>query len=196
MKNWMLAALTGLLMTAVLTNCSDDKKEDTKVEAPEVPTVDPKGLKIAFYYSDSLNEGFSFLKEQDSILKKKQEKFEKELQSRQGNIQRKYADFEAAQKAMILSGAEMQKKQVELERLSQSLQNYQQNEGAKLQQEAMEMQEVLQNKVNEFSKRYCEKYKLDMLLMQSPGGQFTYITPKMNVTKSFIEFVNAEQAKL
>lgn len=196
MKKWMLAALTGLLMTAVLTNCSEDKKEDKKVEAPEVPTVDPKGLKIAFYDSDSLNEGFEYLKEQDSILKIKQVKFEKELQARQGTIQRKYQDLESKQRDMILSGAEIQKKQVELERLSQSLQNYQQNEGGKLQQEAMEMQEVLQNKVNEYAKRYCEKYKLDMLIMHAKGGQFTYITPKMNVTKSFIEFVNAEQAKL
>lgn len=196
MKKWMFAALTGLLMIAALANCSDDKKEIKTEEAPEVPTVDPKGLKIAFYYSDSLNEEFSYLKEQDSLMKKKQEKFERELQSRQGTIQRKYAEFESAQKAMILSGAEMQKKQVELERLSQSLQNYQQNEGSKLQQEAMEIQELLQNKVDEYAKRYCEKYKLDMLLMHAKGGQFTYINPKMNVTKSFIDFVNAEQAKL
>lgn len=196
MKKWMFAALTGLLMIAALANCSDDKKEIKTEEAPEVPTVDPKGLKIAFYYSDSLNEKFSYLKEQDSLMKKKQEKFEKEIRSRQGNIQAKYERFERDQRAMILSGAELQKQQVELERLSQSLQNYQQNEGSKLQQEAMEIQELLQNKVDEYAKRYCEKYKLDMLLMHAKGGQFTYINPKMNVTKSFIEFVNAEQAKL
>lgn len=189
-------ALTGLTFAAVLTACSEEKKKEKEVEAPSVPTVDPQGLKIAFYESDSLNEGFTFLKTQDSLLKKKQEKFQKDLESRQRNLEAKYNQLVEGEQKMIYTAAELQSKKMEFERQSQSLQMFQQNEGTKLQEEAMEMQKVLQNKVAEFSKRYCEKYKIDMLIMHGEGGQFSYYNPKMDVTKSFIEFVNAEQKKL
>lgn len=189
-------ALIGLTSAAVLTACSEETKKDKEVEAPSVPTVDPQGLKIAFYESDSLNEGFTFLKTQDSLLKIKQEKFQKDLESRQRNLEAKYNQLVEGEQKMLYTAAELQNKKTEFERQSQSLQMYQQNEGTKLQEEAMEMQKVLQNKVSEFSKRYCEKYKIDMLIMHGEGGQFSYYNPKMDVTKSFIEFVNAEQKKL
>jgi Skp family chaperone for outer membrane proteins len=189
-------ALIGLTTAAVFTACSEEKKTDKEVEAPSVPTVDPQGLKIAFYESDSLNEGFTFLKTQDSLLKIKQEKFQRDLESRQRNLESKYNALVEGEQKMLYTAAELQNKKTEFERQSQSLQLYQQNEGTKLQDEAMEMQKVLQNKVSEFSKRYCEKYKIDMLIMHGEGGQFSYYNPKMDVTKSFIEFVNAEQKKL
>lgn len=189
-------ALIGLTFTAVVTACSDDTKKEKEVAAPSVPTVDPQGLKIAFYESDSLNEGFTFLKTQDSLLKKKQEKFQKDLESRQRNLEANYNRLVEGEQKMIYTAAELQSKKMEFERQSQSLQLFQQNEGTKLQEEAMEMQKVLQNKVSEFSKRYCEKYKIDMLIMHGEGGQFSYYNPKMDVTQSFIEFVNAEQKKL
>ncbi len=189
-------ALIGLTFTAVFTACSDDTKKEKEVEAPSVPTVDPQGLKIAFYESDSLNEGFTFLKTQDSILKKKQEKFQKDLESRQRSLEAMYNRLVEGEQKMLYTAAELQNKKMEFERQSNSLQAFQQNEGTKLQEEAMEMQKVLQNKVDEFSKRYCEKYKIDMLIMHGEGGQFSYYNPKMDVTRSFIDFVNAEQKKL
>jgi outer membrane protein len=188
-------ALIGLTLGTALTACSDDKKPK-EVKTPDIPTVNANGLKIAFYESDSLNEKFVYLKTQDSILKKRQEKFEKDVKGREQSLQQFYGRFMEAQQKMLYPAAELQKMQGELERQQMSLQNYQQKEGGKLQEEAIEMQTVLQNKVNEFSKRYCEKYKIDMLIMHAPGGQFTYYNPKMDVTESFIDFVNAEQEKM
>jgi Skp family chaperone for outer membrane proteins len=189
-------ALVALTLGTFTTSCSDDKPAKTEVEAPVVPTVDPHGLKMAFYESDSLNEKFTYLKEQDSLLKKKQEKFEKEIMGRQRSLEQKYNELVMNQQKMLMSASDLEKMKMALERQQASLQNYQQTEGGKLQEEAIEMQTVLQNKVTEFAKRYCEKYKLDMLIMHAQGGQFTYYNPKMDVTKSFIEFVNAEQAKM
>jgi Skp family chaperone for outer membrane proteins len=188
-------ALIGLSLGAAVTACSDEKK-DKEPKAPEVPTVDPKGLKMAFYNSDSLNTGFTYLKEQDSILKKKQEKFEKDIMGRQRSLEQQYNRLVESQQKMLVPAAELEQMKTNLERQQMSLQNYQQAEGGKLQEEAIEMQTVLQNKVSEFAKRYCEKYGLDMLIMHAPGGQFTYYNPKMDVTGSFIDFVNAEQKKL
>lgn len=188
--------MIGLSVAAGLAACSGEEKEKAEVKEPEVPTVDPKGLKIAFYNSDSLNAGYEYLKEQDSVLKKRQMKFEKEVENRQRNLQGIYQRLVKAEQEMTYTAAEMQQKQLEFQRLTQSLENYQQTEGGKLQNEAMEMQTVLQNRLTQFSKKYCEKYKLDMLIMHAQGGQFTYYNPKMDVTESFIDFVNAEQENM
>jgi outer membrane protein len=188
-------ALIGLTLGTAITACSGDKK-DKEVKSPDIPTVDANGLKIAFYESDSLNEQFTYLKTQDSILKKRQEKFEKDVVGRQTSLQSRYNELVTAEQKMLVTASDLQRMKSEFERQQMSLQNYQQNEGEKLQKEAIEMQTVLQNKVNEFSKRYCEKYKIDMLIMHAPGGQFTYYNPKMDVTESFIGFVNAEQEKM
>lgn len=188
--------MIGLSVAAGVAACSGEEKKTTEEKAPEVPVVDPQGLKIAFYNSDSLNAGYSYLKEQDSILKKRQEKFEKDVAARQTKLQNMYKTLVEAEQKMLYTAAEMQQKQQEFQRLQLSLENYQQTEGGKLQNDAMEMQTVLQNKMTEFSKKYCEKYKIDMLIMHAPGGQFSYYNPKMDVTESFIDFVNAEQGKM
>lgn len=188
-------AILGLSLGTALVACSGDKKaKETK--APDVPTVDPQGLKIAFYNSDSLNEGFTYLKEQDSVLKKKQEKFQKEYQSRENNLRALYTKMVEGEQKMLYSAQDLKSMGEQYKRQEQSLMNFQQTEGGKLQEEAAEMQTVLNNRIQEFAKKYCEKYKLDMLIIHAPGGQFTYYNPKMDVTDSFIEFVNAQQAEM
>ncbi len=190
------SALIGLSIATTITSCSGQEKKDQDPKAPEVPTVDPQGLKMAFYNSDSLNSGFDYLKKQDSLIKIKQERFQKEYQSRENNLRQFYQRMVNAQEKMLVSSDELKKMGEQYQRQEQSLMNYQQTEGGKLQEEAAEMQTVLNNRVSEFAKRYCEKYKLDILMMHAPGGQFTYYNPKMDVTESFIEFVNAEQKKM
>lgn len=188
-------AIMSLSLGTALVACSGDKKAK-ETTAPEVPTVDPQGLKIAFYNSDSLNEGFTYLKEQDSVLKKKQEKFQKEYQSRENNLRALYTKMVEGEQKMLYPAQDLKAMGEQYKRQEQSLMNFQQTEGVKLQEEAAEMQTVLNNRIQEFAKKYCEKYKLDMLIMHAPGGQFTYYNPKMDVTDSFIEFVNAQQAEM
>lgn len=190
------SALIGLSIATTIVSCSGEEKKDKDPKAPEVPTVDPQGLKMAFYNSDSLNAGFDYLKKQDSLIKIKQERFQKEYQTRENSLRQFYQRMVNSQENMLNSADELKKMGEQYQRQEQSLMNYQQTEGGKLQEEAAEMQTVLNNRVSEFAKRYCEKYKLDILMMHAPGGQFTYYNPKMDVTESFIEFVNAEQKKM
>jgi hypothetical protein len=52
---------------------------------------------------------------------------------------------------------------------------------------------VIGKKIEAAGKKYCEKHKIDLLLVQSAGSQFNYINPTMDVTKEFIAFLNQEQ---
>lgn len=154
------------------------------------------GLKIAFYHSDSLNAGYTFLKEQDVQLTARKEKLEKELADRQADLQKKYDALMLAQQNMLYSAPEMRQKQEEFERLRTELETYQKTEGGKLQQDAIDMQMLLQLRVTEFARKFCEQKNIDVLQMYAPGGQFSYFNPKLDVTKEFVLFVNAEQSKL
>lgn len=160
-----------------------------------IKSLNEKGLVVAFYHSDSLNNGYKYLYEQDSLIASEVRKYENDVLHMQQNIERKYADFQKAQQQMLLSGAEMQKKEAELNHLSEKLAEFQQTNGKLLQEKALAMQQTMQIKLRAYAQLFCEKYGLDLLLMNAEGGQFTYINPTLDVTSHFVEFVNREQAK-
>ena len=160
-----------------------------------VKALNEKGLIVAFYHSDSLNNKYRYLVEQDSILKREQRQFETDREHKQQVIQEKYNALVREQKAMLISGAEMQKLQSEFEYLTKGLEEFQQTEGTRLQNKAFEMQALLQKKVATYSETFCKLYGLDMLLMHASGGQFNYINPTLDVTQIFIDFVNSEEEK-
>jgi len=76
-KLFLAASIFGF----ILVGCSEDKPKPSTT--PTVEKRDMKGLKIAYYNSDTLKEQFVFLKEQVSIMTTKQNAFKSELQRRQ-----------------------------------------------------------------------------------------------------------------
>ncbi len=192
---YVYIALLGLGIGTVVISCSEDKKKKEE-NAPNVPVVDPNGLKIAFYNTDSLIKNYTYYHEQDSILKVKQTKFEKDLMARQRDLEDLNRRLIEHQQKMDITAADLAAIEKNLRRKTEQAQNYQQTEGSKLQNEAMEIQTVIAKKLEEASKKYCEKYKIDILLVHGQGGQIGYIKPNMDVTESFVDFLNAEQDKL
>lgn len=188
--------LTIAFMSAALVSCGGNKKKTEEPKAPEVAAVNPGSLKIAFYYSDSVAKHYTYLREQDSLMRIKQTKFEGEMMRRQKQLESLAQRMEEKRKAMTATGAELQQMENNLVRLQQDGQMYQQTEGTKLQKEADEIQTVLQKKMEAASSEYCKKYGVDILLVHGAGGQIAYIQAKMDVTKSFTDFLNAKQDEM
>lgn len=187
-----LIALTALTIAA----CGETKSEVKEEKAPTVQAVNPGELKIAFYNSDSVNANYSYLKEQEAKMKTKQTKLENDLMSRQRSLQELGERIQTSREKMLVTGAELQQMEQQFMRKQQDAQDFQQTQGAKLQEEVYEMQEALSKKVKEWSKDYCKKYGIDILLMDAVGGQFQFIHERMDVTKSFIDYVNKRQSEL
>lgn len=185
----------GLILGLTTFACSDKNEEaKTKEETPPVvPTVDSKGLKIAFYYSDSLKEGFTYYKNEDARITKKGEAFQNELMSKQRSLEQKAQNYEKYMREGTMTGADMQSLENEIVRLREQLMNMQQSRGAQLEKETSEALTVLSKKIEVAGKKYCEKYGIDILLIHGQGGQINFINDKMNVTRSFIDFLNHEQ---
>lgn len=185
----------GLILGLTTFACSDKKEEPKTQEekAPVVPVVSSKGLKIAFYYSDSLKEGFTYYKNEDARITKKGEAFQNEMIAKQRVLEQKAQNYEKYMREGTMRGEELQVLENEIMRMREQLMNQQQTRGAQLEKETNEALTVLSKKIEVAGKKYCEKYGIDVLLIHGQGGQINFINDRMNVTRSFIDFLNHEQ---
>lgn len=193
MKKTTIFLAASLCLALSCTSKKEEKlAENTK---PSVPIVRTDGLKIAFYNQDSLKEGYTYFKNMDEMVKRKQIALQNQLGTKEKELQNFVTINEERVKAGQLSAFEIQSLQQEAQKKEQSLYQLQQTQGAKLEQETVELLDKIGKKIEEAGKKYCEKHNIDLLLVQSTGSQFNYINPSMNVTKEFIAFLNQNYGK-
>jgi hypothetical protein len=80
--------------------------------------------------------------------------------------------------------------------MQNQIMQYQQTEGAKIEELAMKSLETVNKKIEALGKKYCEKHQIDILLMHGEGGQINYINSRMDVTTEFVNFLNENQAQI
>jgi Skp family chaperone for outer membrane proteins len=182
------------MVSLTIIGCSE--KKPAQSTTPSVEKRDMKGLKIAYYNSDSLKEKFIFFKEQDSLMNAKQKAYEGEMQRKQGEFEAFITKNEGLMKQGLLSENE----QVALSQKAQAMQkqiaDYQQNQGQALEKEAVDKMTVIGNKVEKFAKEFSQKNKIDVLLIHGKGGQIGFIESSMDVTKEFVNYLNEKQAEI
>lgn len=193
MKKTTIFLATSLCLALSCTSKKEEKS--TENTNPSVPIVRTDGLKIAFYNQDSLKEGYTYFKNMDEMVKRKQIALQNQLGTKEKELQNFVTINEERVKAGQLSAFEIQSLQQEAQKKEQSLYQLQQTQGAKLEQETVELLDKIGKKIEEAGKKYCEKHNIDLLLVQSTGSQFNYIHPSMNVTKEFIAFLNQNYGK-
>jgi Skp family chaperone for outer membrane proteins len=194
MKNWIIPAA---IFVFVGVSCGKNKENtQQKNETPKVESRDLKGMKIAYYESDSLKVYFDYFKKEEAAVTRKQQAFQKELERRQNE----YQNFIIRNNDRLRNGMLSENDQMQIQQKAQKMEadlvQYQQNEGAKLEKETMEKLDVITKKIQVFGKEFSELNKIDILLMHGEGGQINFIHESMNVTKEFTAFLNKKQAEL
>ena len=181
-----------------LASCGDSEKVDTTSAdtASKVESRDGNGLKIAFYNQDSLQIHFKYFREQDSIITKKQLAYQNEIQRRSQDLQNYIIKYEERAKANLLSQNEAMQMQQAAQQKEQAIMQFQQTEGARIEEETYNKMEVIGNKIEFFANQYSEENGIDLLLVHARGGQFKYIHSSMDVTKEFTEYLNQHQDDL
>lgn len=189
---------TGVVLGVLIFACSGNKpaEKTNEEQAPVVPAVSTKDLKIAFYHTDSLKDGYTYYKNEDARITKKGEAFQNEMISRQRSLEQMAANYEKYMREGTMTGADLQNLENEIMRKRDQLMALQQTKGAQLEKETGEALEVLTKRIDVAGKKYCEKYGIDILVKHGAGGQFNFIHEKMNVTQSFIDFLNHEQEQM
>jgi outer membrane protein len=178
----------------IVLGCSDNKPKPSTT--PTVDKRDMKGLKIAYYNSDTLKEQFVFFKEQDSLMTSKQKAFESELQRKQQEFEAFISKNEGMMKQGLLSENEQAALSQKAQAMQKQIMDYQQNQGQALEKEAIDKMTVIGNKVEKFAKEFSQKNKIDVLLIHGKGGQIGYIDTSMDVTKEFVNYLNEKQAEI
>ena len=172
---------------------TEDKKKDT---TPKVEVRDMKGLKIAYYNSDSLKVYFEYFKEQEAIVTRKQTAFQKEVDRRTKEYQAFIIRNNQKLQNNELSENQAMQIQQRAQQMEAELMQYQQTEGAKLEKETMQKLESISKKIEVYGKEFSEENGIDILLIHGQGGQINYINSSMNVTKEFTEFLNQHEAEI
>ena len=174
-------------ISLIIFACSNDDKKKINTN-PTIETRDLNGFKIAYYNNDSIKEYFDYYKREDSLVTKKQKIFQAEIDKKSSELQNFVKQKEQEARSGLLSQNEISLVQQKAQQMESNIMQYQQTEGAKL--------EDISNKIEVLGKKYCEKYKIDILFMHGKGGQLNYISEKMDVTKEFIQFLNENQEKI
>jgi Skp family chaperone for outer membrane proteins len=182
------------ISTVLIFGCSEEKPKPSTT--PNVERRDMKGLKIAYYNSDTLKEKFIFFKEQDSIMTGKQKAFEAELLKKQQEFEAFMTKNQGLAKQGLLSENEQVALSQKAQTMEQQIAEFQQTQGQALQKEAVDKMTVMGNKVEKFAKEFSQKNKIDILLIHGTGGQIGYIDNAMNVTKEFVNYLNEKQAEI
>lgn len=188
--------ILSFLFLVVLGSCGTEPKKVKKNTEPKVKIRDTKGLKIAFYSNDSIKGKFEYYKREDAAVTKKQKAFQSELERRskeyENYVQRK--DQEA--RSGLLSENEIMQAQQKAQQMQASIMQYQQAQGAKIEEETVKKLEAISKKIEVLGKKYCEMHGIDILLIHGEGGQLNYINPSMDVTTEFINFLNENQEEI
>lgn len=191
MKGIITSAIVASLL--LITACSDKKEVEAESTTPKVETKNVGDLKIAYYDQDSLKVYFDYYREQDSIVTKKQLGFQNEVQRRTTELQNYLIKNDERARSGLLSQNEILQIQQVAQQKEGSLMQYQQTEGAKLEEETYNKLEAIGNKIELFAKKYCEENGIDILMIYAKGGQFNYINSSMDVTKEFTTYLNDQQ---
>lgn len=192
----MKISLYIIAFSLILSSCSSEsEKETAPVISAAVSTLeqDTSGLVIAFYFNDSLKEGFTYYKNIDEDVSKKNLAFQTELQRKTNNLENFVSKKGAEAQQGLLSENEIMKIQQKAQRMEAELMQYQQREGAQLEAEVMRKLTDINNKVISFGKKFSEANGIDLLMGYADGGQINYVNPSMDVTRAFIDFLNKEQ---
>lgn len=184
-----------VLPTAILFSCGS-KEEVKKDSTPKVEARNMNGLVIAYYSNDSIKENFEYYKREDAAVTKKQKAFQAEVQRRTAEYQRYVQRKDQEARGGLLSQNEIAQAQQKAQQMEASIMQYQQTEGARLEEETLKKLEDISKKIEALGKKYCEKHKIDILLIHGEGGQLNYINPSMDVTTEFINFLNENQNQI
>lgn len=204
MKNLILFTTVILFTSMLITSCggnaetnNDGVEVDDSVEVSKRQMGnDTSGVAIAYYIQDSIATNFDFYREVDSMLKSKEMKFQKELESRIRSYQEYEADIQRRMNNNEITGYQLEDIQKTAAQKQQSISRFEQQRGSELQKESLDYQTALMNKISEAGKEFSEKNNIDILFFYQKGGQITYISNAFDVTNKFVNYLNKREDEL
>lgn len=184
-------AVLGLVSLAFAASCgTGNAPQQTTVDSSAVSTVSASNGKIAYVRMDSLMSGYGLYIDLGGDFAKKQQKAQKELESKARALENEARDFsEKAQKGLITS-YQAQKKQEELAKKEQQIRVYQESKLRELSEEEAVLTGKIAESIMDYLKEYNEEKKYSMILQSMAGNPVILADPALDITAEVLAELN------
>ncbi|MBL4676262.1 MAG: OmpH family outer membrane protein [Mucilaginibacter sp.] len=187
-------SILALGIAASVVACNQDKPAD-KPAASSTPAASTAGKpEIVFFNQDSVVSQYNYIKDMDKRLEAKGKAAQSDVGSRQQAIQREVAEYQ--KNAPTMSADQRQQTEQRLQRKGQEFQQYQQNAAAAVQNDQMNEQTKLYDKLTDFTKNYAKEHGYKLILTFKKGDPTVmYGDPSLDITADVVKGLNDAYAK-
>lgn len=181
-----LLSLSILFASAVFAGCN-------KPTAPKASqTASPKeevSAKIAYVDVDSLMKKYQFCIDYTEILKKKTETIQNTLNNKGLSLQKQVADFQSKMQSGSYTREQAESVQVSLQKKQIQLQNLQQSLAGEFEKEQTKYNDALRDSLHNFLKAYNATYGYNFVISKA-GDNILLADEKFNITEDVIKGLN------
>ncbi|MES2731157.1 MAG: OmpH family outer membrane protein [Bacteroidota bacterium] len=194
MKNLSLL-LNGILVVAVavlfylhFSSGTSSSANSSKGDAPSA------SQRIVYVNTDTLTRKYDFYREANKELEDKQGKLDTELGGRLRALQNEAIALQ--QKASSMTQEQGQQAEQMLMRKQQDLEQYRTGLGQQLMEEQRKKNEEVYEVITKYLKKRNATNQYDYVIGYSKGGNFLYVSDKLDITKQVIDELNKEYKAL
>lgn len=174
---------------------SSGKDSTIKVEIPEtLPEGVPMG-KILYVDIDTINEKYTFIKNQKAIIEKQGAQAEASLKAKAQTLQAEIIEYQKKAQAGELTQQQAMTMEKALSEKQQALAQQEQKLSDQLVEKTHKIQDELNDKMRKELKVFMEKYEADYILGYTEGGNILLPNPKLNITKEVLNRLNESDKK-
>lgn len=197
MKKILVLAVSTLLLVGCNKAKTTEVKENGLPKAGAVSKNQTSGSSIAYVEIDSLATQYQFCKDQQEILKKKQEGYSATLQKLGRDFESAAANFQKKiQEGKFNSEQEARNEQASLQRRQQDIAKKEEQYNIEMTDATSDYQKELLKRINTFLKEYNKDGRYSMIITNSEASlNVLYADSTLNITKDVIDGLNKEYNK-
>ena len=147
-------------------------------------------LKIAYVNSDTVSTYYSFAKDVQSSLLKKQKSAENQVKNKYKDYQKMVDDYQQSAKIMGQSEAEEKAQRIGL--LEKEIMQLEQTLNQKLSNEELQITTNYITKTNTYMQKIGKQLGYDYVMSYRLGGPMLYANTDLDITREVIELLNIE----
>ena len=180
-------------VTTITTSAGKDST--IKVDIPEtLPEGVPMG-KILYVDIDTINEKYTFIKNQKAIIERQGAQAEASLKAKAQSLQSEFIEYQKKAQAGELTQQQAMAMEKSLTDKQQALAQQEQKLSTQLVEKTQKIQEELNAKMRKELKVFMEKYGADYILGYTEGANILLPNPKLNITKEVLNRLNESDKK-
>jgi outer membrane protein len=189
-------ALSAVLAWSLTRPTTAEAHEAADAPAREARTTMPRDTtamldaRIAYFFMDTVQEGFTMVKEQSDRFRKEGRRLETNLQNEMTRAQKRYEEL-MRKDHTYSTKAEIQQDEAELQGLMGRIQQLQSSSEQQLARMEVEMLSEISDEIMVFLDEYNSERGFDFIFSVQNGGQIWVGNPDLDITQEVVDGLNA-----